>query len=140
MSTRGLGGNDPLERPRRLPRVIPDTTGLEPTAPAPAAAPAAAGGDPDGVPERRTPAPAKRTKAIPRDKRQVTAYIDAEVVDAARNAVLALMANPAGHRTLSALVEEGIRREVARLSEELYDGAPFPVRQVELQAGRPGGV
>lgn len=134
---RGLGDTDPLAKRRRVPSTIPTSADL---AAANSAAPEATD-DPDGPPARpgRRRAPGKTTKAIPGNKRQVTAYIGADVVDDARNAVLALMANPAGHRTLSALIEEGIAREVQRLRDELHAGKAFPQRQVELQAGRPAG-
>lgn len=132
---RGLGDADPLAKRRRVPSTIPTSADL-----------AAAGSatpddedDPAAARPARRRAAGKTTKAIPGDKRQVTAYIAADVVDDARNAVLALMANPAGHRTLSALIEKGIAREVQRLRDELNDGKPFPQRQVELQAGRPAG-
>ena len=133
MTRGGLGDNDPLAaRPRRVPSVIPPA---EPT-PSPAAV-----DDHDGPPAR----PARRaarssTKVVPGNKRQVTVYIDADVDNEARNAILALMSNPAGHRNLSGLIETAIAREVQRLQGELHGGKPFPQRQVELQPGRPAGI
>lgn len=94
----------------------------------------------DGPPTSPAKVPAKRSKVIGAGKTQVTAYINAKVVDQARNAVLALMANPAGHRTLSALIEASIVTEIRRLELEYNNGRPFPARRVELQPGRPGGA
>lgn len=135
---RGLGDTDPLAKRRRVPSTIPTSADLAAAGSADSTAADEADDGPPTRPERRRTT-GKTTKAIPGNKRQVTAYIAADVVDDARNAVLALMANPAGHRTLSALIEEGIAREVQRLRDELHNGKPFPQRQVELQAGRPAG-
>ena len=140
---RGLGGTSPLNAGRRrLPSVISGTTEAHedpepatnpPPAPAPAPAePGATADQPDAAP--------RRSKMIPRHKTQVTSYLPTDLVNDARDAVVALTPNPAGHRTLSALVEEAVRREITRLSETHNDGRPFPRRQVELQAGRPSGT
>jgi uncharacterized protein (DUF4415 family) len=154
-TSRGLGDTDPLTaRRRRVPSTIPSSADLTaPEDPSTTAAPAASqpadrDSDPhrptaptadDDAPARPAKRSAKSTKSIPGNKRQVTAYINADVVDEARNAVLALMANPAGPRNLSTLVEAAITRELERLRDELHNGKPFPQRQVELQPGRPAG-
>lgn len=128
---RGLGDTDPLlPRPRRLPGVIP-TTGAYP-----------AGDQPDAEPAPPTPAagPTKRrTKTVARGKTQVTSYIDDAVLDSARDTVLSVIARPGGHRSLSGLVEEAIRREIIRLQDEFNHGKPFPKREVELRSGRISG-
>lgn len=36
---------------------------------------------------------------------------------------------------LSALIEEGVRREILRLQDELNSGRPFPHRRVALRRG-----
>jgi len=131
---RGLGDTDPfVTRPRRLPPVIP-ITGDGPT---------------DDADDRRgTPVPAaaaepataaKQTKTIGRGKTQVTSYINTGVLDSARDTVLSVIARPGGHRSLSGLVEEAIRREIVRLQDEFNHGKPFPKREVELRSGRVAG-
>ncbi len=155
---RGLA-DDPLtrpsqpDRPRRLPPIIPTTiadddpvdpadadssdgAADESAPPAPAPAHAAAGGEEPHSPQRALP---KRTKSIGRGKTQLTSYIDSQVLDSARDAVLSVIARPGGHRSLSGLVEEAMRREIVRLQDEFNRGRPFPKREVELQAGRISG-
>ncbi len=71
-------------------------------------------------------------------KGRVTAGVDADVLERARNAVWQL-AGPPAHLTMAELVEQAIRREVERLEAEHNDGAPFPARSAQLRPGRPLG-
>ncbi len=68
-------------------------------------------------------------------KKSCSFYVDVDLLEEARDAVVHLGADPDGPRTLSALIEEGLRRELLRLQDELNAGAPFPHRRVALRRG-----
>jgi len=71
-------------------------------------------------------------------KMRLTVHVPPELVDRARNAVVALSGPP--HRlTLADLAERALRREVDRLEREHADGRAFPTRDAELRGGRPVG-
>lgn len=91
-----------------------------------------------GGPRRRTP-PGKQPgwKAVPDSKTQMSAYVDTDVLEAARDAVAALAGRDHAPRNLSDLVTDAIRAEVARLTAQHHAGRPFPARNGDLQAGRP---
>lgn len=125
---RGLGDRDPLaSRPRRLPPVIPSRISAEDVE----AEPRDVG---DGEPADQ-PAP-RGTKMVPKSKRQMSAYVDKAVLDAAKDTVIALTAS-GGPRNLSMLVEQALRHEIERLAQAHNNGEPFPARLVQLQPGRP---
>jgi hypothetical protein len=62
-------------------------------------------------------------------------YLDPDLLEEARDTVVFLSADPDGPRTLSALIEEGLRREIVRLQDELHAGVAFPHRRVALRRG-----
>jgi hypothetical protein len=76
-------------------------------------------------------------KSVPQGKEQISAYVDREVMEAARNAVVATAAFPSGYRSLSALIEAAITEKVQQLTLEHNAGQPFPRRSVQLSPGRP---
>jgi hypothetical protein len=85
----------------------------------------------------RTSRSASTSPARPRPaKGRVTAGVDADVLERARNAVWQL-AGPPEHLTMAELVEQAIRREVERLEAKHNGGAPFPPRSAQLRPGRP---
>ncbi len=78
------------------------------------------------------------TKKVRAGAVQVSAYVDADVVDRAKNLIVALRDHPKGPRNLSAFANEAFRREVLRLEKAYNDGQPFARRpEDELPAGRP---
>jgi hypothetical protein len=82
---------------------------------------------------RKRPAKSPReTPASPPERGKLTVEIDAEVLEAAKDAVYWTPG-----LTLVGLVEEALRREVGRREEERGEG--FPVRGGELTPGRPIG-
>lgn len=127
----GLGDSDPLAaRPRRVPPIIPNRIVVEDPA--------------DAVPAVVTPGPGPKppgkptsTKVVPKTKTQIGVYVDSEVLSAAKDAVIALTAEPGGPRSLSQLVEQALRNETTRLAQKYNGGHPFRPRRVELQPGRP---
>lgn len=146
MAQGGLGGTNPLaDRKRRVPSVIPTTDTTDDSAPAAAGDDIATSAGSEQADQTTATPAAKRatkratttTKRVPATKRAVSVYVDAEVDNQARNAILGAMAAPGAHRNLSAFVEEAMRREIRRLQNEFNHGKPFPQRQVELQLGRP---
>ena len=152
MTRRAGLGHDPLATPR-LASVIPTTPATEddpePTDTPPAApeatkpsrrttkaAPAATEGT--GTPGRRTDSIARTgpmSLGAGAPKRSYSFYVDPDLLEEARDAVVHLGADPDGPRTLSALIEEGLRRELVRLQDELNDQQPFPHRRVALRRG-----
>ena len=151
---------DPLAVQPRLPRVIPHAQYTEDDVPQPQNAPiepadedrerAAApvkspavdrsglttnGGQPTERPEgsvaRKGPASLQAGAA----KKSYSFYIDFALLEEARDTVLFLTGDPAGPRNLSALIEEGVRREILRLQDELHGGQEFPHRRVALRTG-----
>jgi hypothetical protein len=81
------------------------------------------------------PAPARPAPAPP-GKVRATFHLPGELLNLARDAVVALSGPP--HRlTLATLAERAIRTEVERLQREHHGGKPFPKRADELKGGRP---
>ncbi len=87
------------------------------------------------TPPRKTPKVAPPKKKAKRRKQKQTYSIDADVASAARNAADALQGPPA-RLTLTAIVEEALRREVARLECQYNDGRPFAEAGGNLRPGR----
>jgi len=83
--------------------------------------------------ERKAPARPARARKV-----RATYHLPEDVVQAARDAAVALSGPPA-RLTLSALVEEALRREVARLQEAHNRGKAFPRVEEPLVGGRPLG-
>lgn len=77
------------------------------------------------------------TKQIAASKVQISVYIESEVAEAARNAVIATTSYSKGYRSLSELVSEALAEKVGRLEKQFNNGRPFPPREHELRAGRP---
>ncbi|MDP9418177.1 MAG: hypothetical protein M3P48_10205 [Actinomycetota bacterium] len=93
---------------------------------------------PDSVTSGGVSDPPTTTKKVRAGAVQVSAYVEADVVDRAKNAIVALRDHPKGPRNLSAIANEAFRRELLRLEKAYNDGQPFPQRpQDELPAGRP---
>jgi hypothetical protein len=89
---------------------------------------------------RATTAPKSKTRtALPeRQNTRVTFHLPPELVDEARNAVVALSGPPV-RLTLAGLVRDALRRELDRLNKEHHAGKPWPRRAGELVGGRPIG-
>jgi len=89
----------------------------------------------------RAAAPTPAAPARPPAPRKVRAtfHIPEDLLEAARNCVVALSGPP--HRlTLADLATNAIRAEIERLSAECHDGEPFPHREDgSLRGGRPIG-
>ncbi len=68
-------------------------------------------------------------------KQRFTTHLPPELVDECRNAVVALYSTSG--LSLSALVEEALRREIKRLAKRHNEGNPFPARKREIPIGRP---
>ena len=65
-----------------------------------------------------------------------TLYVSADMLDEARDAVYHLAGFPA-RLTLTKLVENALRAELARLKERFNAGKDFPRRDEDLKGGRP---
>ena len=99
---------------------------------------------PRPAPEKAAPkppkAPRKAEKATepPPPSRIVKATynVPVDLVEEARNAVLALMGPPV-RLTLASLVESALRRELDRLRKTHHNGAPFEGPGRALRGGRP---
>ena len=90
--------------------------------------------------DRNSSGRGRSAKVVPKDKTQIGAYVDNQVLSDAKDAVVFLQA--AGAETpvnLSELITQALRREVDRLAGEHHAGQPFPARTVELQPGRRAG-
>lgn len=135
---RGLA-HDPLAAPPRIPSVIPKNV-VDEDAPEPAAAT-----KPPTAPKRTTTPPAERPPSQAQlgpasmqagaPKKSYSFYIDNLLLEEARDAVIHLGSDPDGPRNLSALIEEGVRRELIRLQGDLNKNEPFPHRRVALRRG-----
>ena len=80
---------------------------------------------------RRKPEPEGRIA-----KQRLTVHVPVDLVDEAKNAIVALSGPP--HRlTLAAFAEAAIRRELARLRKANNAGKAFAKRSGELRGGRP---
>jgi hypothetical protein len=69
-------------------------------------------------------------------KVRATLYLPVNVLDEARNAAVHLAGNPV-RLTLTRLVEDALRRELARLKDLHHAGKDFPPRDGDLKGGRP---
>jgi len=84
--------------------------------------------------------PAPRTPAAePTRKVRATFHIPEDLLEAARDATVALSGPP--HRlTLATLAESALRNEIERLRAEHHNGRAFPTREPgTLRGGRPIG-
>lgn len=88
--------------------------------------------------EARPPKPKAATKGRVERTKRVTFHLPVELVDEARNAVVALSGPPV-RLTLARLVADALRRELARLQRDHHQGEPWPRRAGELVGGRPIG-
>jgi len=75
-------------------------------------------------------------KPVKPKKLRFTVNLDPEVIELVRDAV-AELAGPPARLTLSSLVEQAVRAEVAKLQKNHHSGKAFPKRDYELRAGRP---
>jgi hypothetical protein len=87
--------------------------------------------------ERPTPTPAA-TAPRRRGKQRFTVHIPADVIEAVKNAVVAL-SGPPTRLTVAQLAEIAFRHEIERLQNEHHKGKPFPQRAADLVGGRPVG-
>jgi hypothetical protein len=69
-------------------------------------------------------------------KVRATLYVSASILEEARNAAFHLAGFPA-RLTLTKLVEDALRAELARLKDAYHDGQDFPQRGADLKGGRP---
>lgn len=76
------------------------------------------------------------SNSSPGSKVRATLYLSANVLDQARNAVVYLGGYPA-RLTLTKLVDQALRSELARLKAVFNAGGDFPNRAEELKGGRP---
>ena len=148
-------GVDPLAAPPRIAPVIPtapvhedDTAGTDDAAAAPV--PSAPSGARKSTARGRAAGSARQVDQRPEGsvarrgpmsmeagapKKSYSFYVDPNLLEEARDTVVFLASDPAGPRNLSALIEEGLRREIVRLQDELHDGQAFPHRRVALRRG-----
>ncbi len=63
-------------------------------------------------------------------------YVSADMLDEARDAVYHLAGYPA-RLTLTKLIENALRAELARLKDRYHAGMDFPRRDEDLRGGRP---
>ncbi len=82
------------------------------------------------------PEPVVATPSLRRAR--ATFHLPHALVEEARNAIVAL-SGPPTRLTLARLVEDAVRRELARLRLSHNGGAPFPQRHADLIGGRPIG-
>ncbi len=79
-----------------------------------------------------TKKPAKSSQG----KVRATLYLTPELLDEARNATVFLAGYPL-RLTLTRLVEQALRSELARLKAAHHSGEDLPPRTEELKGGRP---
>ncbi len=72
----------------------------------------------------------------PTPKVRATLYLPLDVLEEARDATVHLAGNPV-RLTLTALAENALRAELARLKERYNGGKDFPRREADLKGGRP---
>ena len=84
----------------------------------------------------RTPRAAGKPSARPGRKVRATFHLPAELVEEAKNAVVALSGPPV-RLTLAALVRDALARELERLRKAHHKGKPWPCRTAPLVGGRP---
>lgn len=140
-----------------IPKVEPVNTPATPTpatvapTPAPPAAPAQ---EPAPAPSRTEPAaPTKerRSTSTKQDrapslqeaaddpKVSRTFMIRLSQIKAAETAVLRTGGLPGGYKSMTALMNAALARELERLAAEFNDGDPFPPNAAEFRVGRPLG-
>lgn len=116
-------------------------------APEPAAAPAAAVAKP-AAPVKKPRATATRSKPVrsvtpevPVDDAKIarTFLMPRTLVKTAETAVLRTGGLPGGYKSMAALVNGALARELERLAGEFNDGEPFPPNGAEFRVGRPLG-
>ena len=69
-------------------------------------------------------------------KVRATLYLPSDLLEAARDATVHLAGYPL-RLTLTKLVEDAFRAELARLKDRFNDGMDFPKRGEDLRGGRP---
>lgn len=115
---------------------VPSTPAQEP-APAPARAePAAPAKEsrPTSTEQGRAPA---SNEVVDDPKVSRTFLIRLSQVKAAETAVLRTGGLPGGYKSMTALMNAALARELERLANEFNDGAPFPPNAAEFRVGRP---
>lgn len=134
--------------PKVEPVNTPATPPVAPT-PAPPAAPA----------QEAAPAPARTGPAAPTKERRTTStkedrapgvreaaddpkvsrtfMIRLSQIKAAETAVLRTGGLPGGYKSMTALMNAALARELERLAAEFNDGDPFPPNAAEFRVGRP---
>lgn len=123
----GLGAN-PLDV------LLPEEEG---TSTAPEASRSAQPASKRGAPRARPNGGHEEAPSQPR-KIRATYHLPEDLVEGLRNAALHL-AGPPEYLTLSALVENALRKELERMHEKHHKGKPFPQRPHNLRGGRPIG-
>jgi len=88
---------------------------------------------PAGTKPRKPP---KEFLRVP--KVRATFHLSESLVDALRDAVVAL-AGPPARLTLAGLAEDALRKELEALKKKYNGGRPFPPRSGDLKGGRPIG-
>lgn len=81
----------------------------------------------------------RRNRTSP-DRVQRSFYLPRELVDRARAAVFATMAEPGEAYNVSELAGRGLEAEVRRLEEKYNDGKPFPPVDTVPSGPSPAGV
>ena len=69
-------------------------------------------------------------------KVRATLYVPSELLEEARDATVFLAGYPV-RMTLTRLVEDALRSELARLKARHNEGRDFPTRDADLKGGRP---
>ncbi len=78
----------------------------------------------------------KKSANSSQGKVRATLYLRPDLLDEARNATVHLAGYPL-RLTLTRLVEQALRAELARLKDAHNSGEEFPPRTEELKGGRP---
>ncbi|MGK9274538.1 hypothetical protein KXR83_26450 [Williamsia muralis] len=80
-------------------------------------------------PQQRQQPPAKRsTKVVPASKQQISAYVDRDVLIAARNAQYSVQSEPTAPDNWSEYVTAALDAYTRSLQARLNDGEPYPAR------------
>ena len=83
----------------------------------------------------------RKPKAVKKEqtkKERATFHLPEDLIEAARNTVVAL-AGPPEYLTMAALAEIGLRKQIKLLEKKHNNGEPFSQRPFELKGGRPIG-
>lgn len=86
-----------------------------------------------------TPSAKKKGDAKGRGKVRVTFYLDLDLIEQCRDAVVAL-SGPPEQLTLAAVADGALRSELKRLRRKHNQGEPFPSRKGMVRRGRPIGT